>query len=568
MKYLIIFRGIFYYRQRIPLDLRPHFANRDYIKRSLKTRQLKDAKTIAKMLTYKTEKLFFHMRSGMLSKKQIKELVSSYYNETINEMEESRAEGHYSYSERELKEPITPLGSTLDELNMETLKSVQADQRQALTTADYSGISHIAKLLLTEKGLVVDEQSTEFKSLCRECLKASIDIIQYETDTMYGDYSKREETSKYTPTKQPVEPVSSTSKNSQKAITLEQLSNEYLRDVSLNKGVKEKTQKEYESIFRTVFRVIDKDTLVSDIDRTMMLDLKETLKKLPANLHHNKAYRDRPIDEILSMPIKKPRAQRSVEKMLDKMSGLFQWGIKSGMTTFNPAHGLRDRDRRKDSEQKDAYTVTDLETWFTSKIYTEDKYNTKPYHLWLPLLAAYSGLRMNELCQLYVDDVYKVEEVYVFDINENREDQQLKNRNSTRLVPIHSLIIESGFLKYVETVKASGEVRIFHQLSRKHYEKYSDTYSRQLAPIRKELGFIEKKDFHSFRHTFTSALKFANVPETIAGQLVGHAGGETITYTRYGKGHPLDQLKEAVEKVNYDINLETLESLKTKLRSL
>jgi len=568
VRYLTSVNGIYYFRQKIPVDLRPHFDNKIYIKRSLKIRQLKEAKTTAKMLIYKTEKLFFQVRSGMLSKEQIKTLINDYYNNTINEIEEQRAEGLYAYSERELNEPIDPLGSTQDELDIETLKLAQADHRKALTMSDYRTVSHIVKNILDDKGIAYDEESTEFKLLSRECLKTSIDLIQYEIDTMYGDYSKYKDSPKTAPETSQRTDASNSPKKPSKVITLEELSEEYLRDIRLNNGVLEKTMKEYESTFKTIFRVIDKDTLVNNVDRSMMLDLKETLRKLPSNLHHNTAFKDKTIDEILAMPNTKPRAQRSVEKMLDKMSGLFQWGIKSDITSFNPAHGLRDKNRTKDSDYKDAFTMEDLETWFTSEIYTKPKYDNKHYHLWLPFLAAYSGMRMNELCHLYVEDVYEIDNIYVFDVNERREDQQLKNKNASRLVPVHSKIIECGFIEYVEALKASKIERVFHQLTRRDYEKYSDTYSRQLSPIRGRLGFKNKKDFHSFRHTFTSALKFANVPETIAGQLVGHAGGETITYTRYGKEHPIDQLKEAVEKVQYEIDTNVLERLKTKLRSL
>jgi len=56
--------------------------------------------------------------------------------------------------------------------------------------------------------------------------------------------------------------------------------------------------------------------------------------------------------------------------------------------------------------------------------------------------------------------------------------------------------------------------------------------------------------FHSTRHSFADALRRAGVPEDIRDALLGHSSGGKIG-RRYGTGHSLRALKEAINRVNY-----------------
>jgi hypothetical protein len=52
----------FYFRFRIPTDLKHHFGKREEVKRSLRTRKLTHARRMVKLLTGRTEELFTKMR--------------------------------------------------------------------------------------------------------------------------------------------------------------------------------------------------------------------------------------------------------------------------------------------------------------------------------------------------------------------------------------------------------------------------------------------------------------------------------------------------------------------------
>lgn len=60
-------------------------------------------------------------------------------------------------------------------------------------------------------------------------------------------------------------------------------------------------------------------------------------------------------------------------------------------------------------------------------------------------------------------------------------------------------------------------------------------------------------DFHSFRTTFISRLKFKGCDGYMVKQVVGHMKSDNVTFERYGKNTSTlkDALKELVEEIDY-----------------
>ena len=98
-------------------------------------------------------------------------------------------------------------------------------------------------------------------------------------------------------------------------------------------------------------------------------------------------------------------------------------------------------DRREPFSAEDLNTLFKA-TWFETGRGVLTRQNTYreflPYYYWLPLIGIYQGARINEICQLYLDDISQDEDgTWGIDINENREDQRLKNKASRRCIPVH-----------------------------------------------------------------------------------------------------------------------------------
>jgi integrase len=55
--------------------------------------------------------------------------------------------------------------------------------------------------------------------------------------------------------------------------------------------------------------------------------------------------------------------------------------------------------------------------------------------------------------------------------------------------------------------------------------------------------------FHSFRHTFTDALRAAKIERDLKKALLGHSGGDVTD--EYGEGFPVEVLNGELQKIVY-----------------
>jgi integrase len=128
----------------------------------------------------------------------------------------------------------------------------------------------------------------------------------------------------------------------------------------------------------------------------------------------------------------------------------------------------------------------------------------------------------------------------------------LKNKQSPRLVPVHSELVRLGFLDYVRALPQDG--LLFPGLKRRD-SKGGKIGARVGELFRKKLVALgikrERLCFHSFRHTLTGRLDQAGVAQTDADRLTGHKV-KGITYGVYSTGPGLKRLAGAIEAVRYD----------------
>ena len=59
------------------------------------------------------------------------------------------------------------------------------------------------------------------------------------------------------------------------------------------------------------------------------------------------------------------------------------------------------------------------------------------------------------------------------------------------------------------------------------------------------------KTFHSFRHTFITALERLELPERVMTQLAGHERGKTQSGKRYAKDRDADELAEIFARLHF-----------------
>ncbi len=215
-------------------------------------------------------------------------------------------------------------------------------------------------------------------------------------------------------------------------------------------------------------------------------------------------------------------------------------------------------------DERDKFTENELKKIFQKHNYIEftevEKHKYSNY--WSPLISVFSGLRLNEICSLYLDNIIQVKcngrgKRWCFNILEesDRPDKHLKTLSSRRIVPIHDILIDLDFIEFVELLKKrhTNRQRLFQELKYgegSYIRNVSYFFNKKYLPL---LGLkTDKKNFHSIRHTVVDHLKQRLVDISFINELVGHHHGN-IDLDRYGKGFTTDIIyNKCVKKINYE----------------
>lgn len=231
---------------------------------------------------------------------------------------------------------------------------------------------------------------------------------------------------------------------------------------------------------------------------------------------------------------------------------LFNVGISNELLSINPASQVRTQ--KHDGKTRVAFAADDLARIFNSAIYTDGylpQVGGRDACYWLPLLALYSGARVEELAQLLVKDVRYVAELgHYLNISDEAEHAKLKNSASRRRVPVHPVLVACGFIDYVQQQKA-GKL-LFPHLKPNPRGKMGGYFSNFFSIyLRQRVRITDKrKVFHSFRHTFKDTCRKVGIEEAVHDALTGHTGNSVSR--KYGNEQfPLEPLFEAIER--YDI---------------
>jgi len=315
-------------------------------------------------------------------------------------------------------------------------------------------------------------------------------------------------------------------------------------------GVAAKTLSDKRSVAELMTRILG-DLPVDLITRQDARKFREVALKLPPRM--NQLPEGQSLEQIIEVATT-TISLTTFNNYVKNLTTFFSYAIREGYCERNPFDGLRVRQRGKVSEERSVFTEDDLRRLFSKQVYASAN-STQPHKYWLPLLGLYTGARLNELCQLYLDDVVCINGIDCLHIRATRPDQKLKTVTSERLVPIHSKLKALGFLEFVQSQREAGRQRLFAELTLHKAHGYAAAPSKWFTRVRDQLGFrdgAERKDFHSFRHTLADHLKQKGIVESLVGGILGHQSGG-ITFSRYGKDFRPEVLAPVVEAVDFDV---------------
>lgn len=222
------------------------------------------------------------------------------------------------------------------------------------------------------------------------------------------------------------------------------------------------------------------------------------------------------------------------DSKLAPVRALFQWGVDNAKLGLNPAARLGITLKQKAGEGRRGYT--DEEAAVVLAAAAKQK---RGFKRWVPLLCAYSGARISEVCQLRRQDVRQVQGVWCMSLEADAG--SLKNVGSERVVPLHPRVIEAGFLRFVE---ARSDGPLFDDLTPDRFGSRGGNGTKLIGRWVRELGITDPRisPSHSWRHRLKTLGRRHGISSDMSDAITGHAPKNVGD--AYGEFEPAALLRE------------------------
>ncbi|GMA76579.1 hypothetical protein GCM10025880_29960 [Methylorubrum aminovorans] len=226
------------------------------------------------------------------------------------------------------------------------------------------------------------------------------------------------------------------------------------------------------------------------------------------------------------------------ESRLAPVRAVLRWGVDNRRLPDNPAERITITVKQKPGQGKRGFKDSEAAQILAAAAGERD-----PIKRWVPLVCAYSGARLSEVCQLRVEDFSEIDCVVVkrFDA----EAGSLKNIGSERTVPLHSALIAAGLLDYV---RGRGVGPLFPDLPPDKFGKRGGNGAKILGRWVRSLGLTDTRlaPNHSWRHRFKTLARNYGLAGDVTDAITGHA--HRSVGDQYGE-YDVRAMKRELEKI-------------------
>lgn len=434
-----------------------------------------------------------------------------------------------------------PLSDTMQAQLLESIKSLSLDLANDFPLPVFAEVP--ANAFLDQEGVQEGRDNIDVEKLARLLLSGR---KAYFEEALR--YSSAAEAFAFGPSPHKQE---GQNKSEDPALTLEQLVAEFWKIAKVENRWTDKTDGEKLEHIELLYERLGRDITVQDFGRKQAHIMRNTLMAYPPNRNISPLTRGKPLMEVLGLADIAKLQPPTINKYLQTYSGMFNWAVQNGHCEINPFQGLALRTNTGDGEAPRLPFSDDQLKLITSAVMKKTG-EKEEHHKWGTLIAIHSGARLNEVAQLYLDDIVQIDGIWCFDINKKAgTTKRLKNPSSKRIVPVHPHLLSCGLMEYLDRIKAiRGNERVFPQLT----HSKSDGYGRNLGrwfneALLPDLGLkTDQLTFHSLRHTMVRKLVAADVSQAHIMAIVGHEPGTTTLSTYNRSGFPPNLLLAALEK--------------------
>ena len=359
--------------------------------------------------------------------------------------------------------------------------------------------------------------------------------------------------------------LDSSTKNESKAnaVTLKSAFENYISNTSISNNWSDSTLGLVRHVGRLMSMKFGDELDIKKIKRDDLLNFRNVLLQLPTKLSQNSLYKDKSLDEIIALAKDRPKISKStIKKYIVRVSEFFKYCYDSEYIDKNPAKDLQininqdDVTNKNPYEDSDVNALLDIVSKIRSSSDTKSQRISKDELFFVTYIAAYSGMRLNEIIQLNTDDIVEKYNIVCFSLNtkidvKTGKSKTLKTRNSARIVPIHSKLNSIGLFEFIESKKKLAKqcgkaVRLFNCNNKDFSEYFRKKVNTQVIK-----DGDKTRTFHSFRHTFINKLIQSGQRVEHIAALVGHEQQYKITMNTYGEPVTPKILKDLVEEVNF-----------------
>ncbi|MHB1079520.1 MAG: DUF6538 domain-containing protein [Prosthecobacter sp.] len=561
-------RGSRYYiRAKVPIDLQTVMKRKE-LKKALKTSDYREAVRLVKLESARFDALFDDARDvvnrgaqgakrlSSMSEAQAMQLVTRWFLDV-----EKKSEDWYDRELRKLTKPEKE----------EMLATLRLDE------AVYSGSYHAdegpdggdgtgdLRRILKEHDLMVEPKDPLFTKLAALIRKGRLENIHRNMERLAGDVPTEKDTRVWRMVKQEAQAPAKA-----ESMALGEMLKRLLDELPKS-GRSEATLRAYHFPVRILRETLGEKTPLENITRENISKVRDFIRVIPVNAAQR--FKGKTLAQAVkradSMQNVRRLNERTVHNYLNTISAIFNYAVKTCGLAQNPANDRWLKSRLKTKpKKKEVFSADELNKLFKAPLYTgceddESGYAKKGYYkgrrgrFWVPLLALFHGLRSNEACQIYTEDVRDVEGVPCLMIRDDADnglptEKRLKTAASERTIPIHSEILKMGFLDYVQRRRLdSKRPLLFPELTKGKSGKFSDPFGKWFGRfVELTFGGECKATMHSFRHMFRDALRRAKVGIEIV-EALGGWHQERSSEADYGKGFSMPALKVEIDKIQY-----------------
>jgi integrase len=304
------------------------------------------------------------------------------------------------------------------------------------------------------------------------------------------------------------------------------------------------------------------DPAVAAIDADLLYDYRDAAAKLPASMP--RADRALPFTERVALhENREPKVSAAtLKKRVGGVQALLTYGFQQRWIATNIGSGVQIVGYTKTQRNRRTFEDHELAALFAAPLFTDrmrwgegGERAVNETLFWVFLIGLTSGARLEEVGQATIADLREDGDLVYLDIgdgapDEDGEAKHVKTADSVRLVPIHTKLIELGFLAYRDAMLDGGHANLFPALKASDLGKRTKELSRLANRlIDRHVAADSRLVFHSLRHTFKAKGHDAGLSDRTLDQLCGHApitaGG------RYGSAPRIRTIARELHQIDF-----------------